>query len=401
MSIAQLETIQFHNQSLIILNHENKPYIAMKPVCENIGLDWHAQLNRINRHNVLNKGVVMIATPTKGGIQKLACLPISMINGWLFGIDTNRAKPEIRQKLEQYQSECFDVLYNHFMPKEKNTPQPSTTPIPIEPTDAQIETVKFYDQEIDVIFHENLPYIIVKQISDNIGLNYTTARDRIQKRNDINHTVIYIKLPTNGGMQRSVCLPLAMLNVWLHRLVPSRTAVGETLIRYQRECFNFLFSHFAKNGYKQTTPVMTNSSINTNESGYEKLTAAQMRELAQKIHEISNQFHFSRTANNAIWFAIRYVTGTPSPNDFDVRHLPLIISECNRINAILTKYTDATKQHERLIISHVIRKRESIDDVLDAAEREIKSITNLTDNELLKSVKPCYNLTKIDVVGQK
>lgn len=123
--------------------------------------------------------------------------------------------------------------------------------------------------------------------------------------------------------------------------------------------------------------------------------------LTQKIHEISNQFHFSRTANNAIWFAIRYVTGTPSPNDFDVRHLPLIISECNRINAILTKYTDATKQHERLIIGHVIRKRESIDDVLDAAEHEIKSITNLTDNELLKSVKPCYNLTTIDVVGQK
>lgn len=114
---TQLETIQFHNQSLIVLNHENKPYIAMKPVCENIGLDWHAQLNRINRHNVLGKGVVMIATPTKGGIQKLACLPISMINGWLFGIDTNRVKPEIRQKLEQYQLECFDVLYNHFMPK--------------------------------------------------------------------------------------------------------------------------------------------------------------------------------------------------------------------------------------------------------------------------------------------
>ena len=117
MNNTKLETIQFHNQSLIVLNHENKPYIAMKPVCENIGLDWHAQLNRINRHNVLGKGVVMIATPTKGGIQKLACLPISMINGWLFGIDTNRVKPEIRQKLEQYQLECFDVLYNHFMPK--------------------------------------------------------------------------------------------------------------------------------------------------------------------------------------------------------------------------------------------------------------------------------------------
>ena len=114
---TQLETIQFHNQSLIVLNHENKPYIAMKPICENIGLDWHAQRQRIHRHHVLSKGEVMITSPSKSGNQEYLCLPISMLNGWLFGIDTNRVKPEIRQKLEQYQLECFDVLYNHFMPK--------------------------------------------------------------------------------------------------------------------------------------------------------------------------------------------------------------------------------------------------------------------------------------------
>ena len=117
MSSTQLETIQFHNQQLIVLNHENKPYIAMKPVCENIGLDWHAQRQRIHRHHVLSKGEVMITLPSKSGNQEYLCLPISMLNGWLFGIDTNRVKPEIRQILEQYQLECFDVLYNHFMPK--------------------------------------------------------------------------------------------------------------------------------------------------------------------------------------------------------------------------------------------------------------------------------------------
>ena len=114
---TQLETIQFHNQSLIVLNHENKPYIAMKPVCENIGLNWAAQFKRIQRHHVLGQGVVMMTIPSKSGNQEYLCLPISMLNGWLFGIDTNRVKPEIRQKLEQYQLECFDVLYNHFMPK--------------------------------------------------------------------------------------------------------------------------------------------------------------------------------------------------------------------------------------------------------------------------------------------
>lgn len=388
----------FNNTPLSVITLNNQIWIASSELAKILNYADNRAVTKIYDRNsdeftgAMTSVVKLTTNGINNSLREKSVRLFSLRGAHLIAMFANT---EIAREFRKW---VLDILDKEV---EKTTPQPSTTPIPIEPTDAQIETVKFYDQEIDVIFHENLPYIIVKQISDNIGLNYTTARDRIQKRNDINHTVIYIKLPTNGGMQRSVCLPLAMLNVWLHRLVPSRTAVGETLIRYQRECFNFLFSHFAKNGYKQTTPVMTNSSINTNESGYEKLTAAQMRELAQKIHEISNQFHFSRTANNAIWFAIRYVTGTPSPNDFDVRHLPLIISECNRINAILTKYTDATKQHERLIIGLVIRKRESIDDVLDAAGHEIKSITNLTDNELLKSVKPCYNLTTIDIVGQK
>lgn len=382
----------FNNTPISIINLNNQIWFTSSELAKALNYSNPKSVTTIynrNSNEFTNKMTEVVNLTTSGNLQKSVRL-FSLRGAHLIAMFANT---EIARDFRKW---VLDILDKEV---QKTTPQPSTTPIPIEPTDAKIETVKFYDQEIDVIFHENLPYIIVKQISDNIGINYSTARDRIQKRNDINHTVKYIKLPTNGGMQRYLCLPLAMLNVWIQKLVPSRTAAGDTLIRYQRECFNFLFNHFAKNGYKQATPVMINRPINN--PSYEKLTAAQMRDLTQKIHEISNQFHFSRTANNAIWFAIRYVTGTPSPNDFDVRHLPLIISECNRINAILTKYTDATKQHERLIIGHVIRKRESIDDVLDAAEREIKSITNLTDNELLKSVKPCYNLTTIDIVGQK
>jgi Prophage antirepressor len=393
--MSNTNQLVFNNTTLSIINLNNQIWLSSSELAKILQYkktDSITQIYNRNSDEFTSQMTETLKMRVSGNYQKTVRI-FSLRGAHLIAMFANT---EIAREFRKW---VLDILDKEV---EKTTPQPSTTtPIPIEPTDVKIETVKFYDQDIDVIFHENLPYIIVRQISDNIGINYNTSRDQIQKRNDINHTLKYIKLPTNGGTQRYLCLPLSMLNVWLQKLVPSRTNVGDMLMKYQCECFNFLFNHFAKNGYKQTTPVMTNSSMNTNELGYEKLTAAQMRELAQKIHEISNQFHFSRTANNAIWFAIRYVTGTPSPNDFDVRHLPLIINECNRINAILTKYTNATKQNERLIISHVIRKRESIDDVLDATEREIKSIENLTDNELLKSVKPCYSLATIDIVGQK
>lgn len=46
-----------------------------------------------------------------------------MLNGWLFGIDASRVKPESRDRLIQYQAECFDVLANYFLQGEAINPR--------------------------------------------------------------------------------------------------------------------------------------------------------------------------------------------------------------------------------------------------------------------------------------
>lgn len=109
--------VNFNNQSLYATLIDNVPYVAMKPICENIGLDWASQFSRIKRHPIMSKGIVMITTPSKGGIQEMLMLPLKMLNGWLFGVDSTRVKPEIKDAVIKYQEECFDVLANHFMPK--------------------------------------------------------------------------------------------------------------------------------------------------------------------------------------------------------------------------------------------------------------------------------------------
>lgn len=111
------EKVKFNKQNIPVFFHNEKPYVAMRPICENIGLDWNGQLQRIKRNHILSQGMCMIHTPSKGGEQQALCLPIGYLNGWLFGIDVNRVKPEIKPTLIKYQLECFDVLYKHFMPK--------------------------------------------------------------------------------------------------------------------------------------------------------------------------------------------------------------------------------------------------------------------------------------------
>jgi hypothetical protein len=123
---TQLIEVTFHNQPLFATVIENIPYVAMKPICENLGLDWEGQRQKINRHPVLNNGACMIkAVADDGKLREMLMLPLRLLNGWLFGIDVKRVKAEIKPRLIEYQSECFEVLNNYFVPP---IPKPSETP---------------------------------------------------------------------------------------------------------------------------------------------------------------------------------------------------------------------------------------------------------------------------------
>lgn len=83
----------------------------MKPICENIGLNWDAQRQRIKRNHVLNQGAVIMTVPCNGGNQEVIALPFGMLNGWLMGVDANKVKLEIKDTLIKYQLEVsYDAI---------------------------------------------------------------------------------------------------------------------------------------------------------------------------------------------------------------------------------------------------------------------------------------------------
>lgn len=108
------QAIVFHGQSLLTLEHSGRYYTAMKPICENIGLAWSGQRQRINRDEVLAEGARVIRLPSEGGQQDTLCLPIELLNGWLFGVDSSRVKAEIKSKLIMYKKECYQVLHDYW-----------------------------------------------------------------------------------------------------------------------------------------------------------------------------------------------------------------------------------------------------------------------------------------------
>nr|DAM99441.1 MAG TPA: repressor domain protein [Bacteriophage sp.] len=109
------QTVSFNNQSLITIEQNGVHYVAMKPICENIGIQWESQYNRIRRDDVLNSVIfIMNMTGSDSKNYQMICLPIEYLNGWLFGIDINRCKPEIRDTLIKYQKECYQALHDYW-----------------------------------------------------------------------------------------------------------------------------------------------------------------------------------------------------------------------------------------------------------------------------------------------
>ena len=109
------QTISFNHQSLVTFEQNGTHYTAMKPICENIGLDWKSQYSRMKRDDVLNSTMVIITIVAEDGKKReMICLPIEYINGWLFGIDINRCKPEIRDTLIKYKKECYQALHDYW-----------------------------------------------------------------------------------------------------------------------------------------------------------------------------------------------------------------------------------------------------------------------------------------------
>lgn len=58
----------------------------------------------------------MVVIPSIGGPQETTCLRLDLVHGWLFTIDHDRVKPELRDRVLTYKRECYRVLHEHFHP---------------------------------------------------------------------------------------------------------------------------------------------------------------------------------------------------------------------------------------------------------------------------------------------
>ncbi|MGM1178792.1 phage antirepressor N-terminal domain-containing protein [Serratia marcescens] len=113
LEAVNTSSVQFHGQPIITAMAAGVAYVAMRPIVENIGIDWASQFVKLKNQGE-KFGCCDITTPSKGGIQKMLCIPLKKLNGWLFSINPSKVRADIRDKLIAYQEECFTVLHDYW-----------------------------------------------------------------------------------------------------------------------------------------------------------------------------------------------------------------------------------------------------------------------------------------------
>ncbi|EFI3140730.1 TPA: phage antirepressor N-terminal domain-containing protein [Escherichia coli] len=146
-SIAILEAVNtsyvpFNGQQIITAMAAGVAYVAMKPIVENLGMSWGTQqqklMKQLDKFNCIHMNMVA----ADGKLRKLLCLPLKKLNGWLFSINPEKVRADIRDKLIQYQEECFSVLHDYWTKGHVVNPRKAKKALPGKITTEQQEAIK-------------------------------------------------------------------------------------------------------------------------------------------------------------------------------------------------------------------------------------------------------------------
>lgn len=108
----EVVAVKFYDDTLITLEKDGEHYVAVRPIVENMGLDWTTQAQKLKSPKFNCRHMPTVAQD--GKIREVLCMPIKKLNGWLFSINPQKVRGDIRHIVEQYQEECFTVLHDYW-----------------------------------------------------------------------------------------------------------------------------------------------------------------------------------------------------------------------------------------------------------------------------------------------
>ena len=116
-STATITTVaKINNKNILLIEDESgEKRIAVKPICEALGVSPQGQIKKLKTDEIMGSTVMlslMVGADEKE--REMTTIPFMWVYGWLFTINPKNVAPEAKGKLILYKKECYEALFQHF-----------------------------------------------------------------------------------------------------------------------------------------------------------------------------------------------------------------------------------------------------------------------------------------------
>ncbi len=102
------------------LDENGDVWVALRPIVNALGLDWGTQRKKLK--NLKEKGIALKATPLKdvnGKTQEMLTINLYDLPVYLYSININKVRPELRDKIKKFQVETTHAIREYWKNKIK------------------------------------------------------------------------------------------------------------------------------------------------------------------------------------------------------------------------------------------------------------------------------------------
>lgn len=116
-NIETKKFLEFNGKVIYFIAADGKYWIALKPICEALGISWKYQHEKLQKDTdifgQLSREHGIVAADNR--LRKMTCLQERYIYDWIFTIQlTSQMNQETQQNLSKYKIKCCDILFEHF-----------------------------------------------------------------------------------------------------------------------------------------------------------------------------------------------------------------------------------------------------------------------------------------------
>ena len=199
--MCQLSPVTFHGDTIFCIDYQGQPFTPMKPIVENLGLDWATQFRKL-KSNESRWGIVIMTTASRGseaiitttsncGEQEMICMPVRKLPSYLNSINPRKVRPELRAKIELYQAESDDVLWNYWMHGRAERPAPQTAEAAITP-DQQCTLQAVVRSKVESIPADRRPKGLYPQIWSRFNNHFRLSSYKQLPQSRISEGIAYL-----------------------------------------------------------------------------------------------------------------------------------------------------------------------------------------------------------------